>query len=183
MKALLLIVGWLGCGLLLCAREHFTGVRRPAWERVLALVFWPFFLVGGSAPAAPADAAPIARLRAALAPDDPAQGLVSELAAALRRQQERVARLDGALAAAGDTGGPQDAPLAEARTRSRQLLAAARAREGEALGEALAAIEEAATRLWLLREGGERGEVEALLGGLAARLRAGEEVEGRASQG
>ena len=183
MHTVLVLSAWLVLGLVIALRGP-----RPAWERALALLFWPFFLMGELSLAPPAAAVPptspsvdpgsLVRLRAALGEGDPAQALVADLGRALAAHQARVDRLEAALAA---VGGPstEDPALDRARARSRALLAQARDAERQALGEALAAIEEAATRLWLLRAGAERGEVEALLAGLAARLRAGAEVEGR----
>lgn len=179
----MLLSAWLVVGLAVGLRG-----RRSAWERALAVCFWPFFLVvpagldPAAAGAAPADArAPLARLRAALAPDDPAHAVIDRLAAALDRQQARLSRLEAAAAGAGPVAGDEPA-LAQARQRSRALLFQARDRERAALGGALAAVEEAATRLWLLRERGEPAEVEALLRGLVARLDAGVEVEGLRGQ-
>lgn len=181
----MLLSAWLAVGLAVGLRG-----RRSAWERVLAVCFWPFFLVApvgpdpaaGSAGPTTASAAPLARLRAALAPGDPAHAVVDRLASALDRQGARLARLEVAAAGAGPVPGDEPA-LAEARLRSRDLLVQARDRERAALGVALAAVEEAATRLWLLRERGEPAEVEALLRGLVARLDAGVEVEGLGPRG
>ncbi len=178
MRAALVVGGWLAVGVIVGLRG-----RRPAWERVLVVAFWPLFLFA-SAGQGPVD--PVVRLRAALAEADPAAPLVDELAAAIARLHGRVARLDAALVAVqAEVDG--DPALREARLRSRALLLAARGCERAALDDARAAIEEAATQLWLLREAGESGEVDALLAGLAARLRASEEVarsaEGAAAGG
>lgn len=172
MKAWMLLSGWLVVGLAVGLR----GQRAP-WERVLAVAFWPFFLVAPASGSAGSD--PVSRLRAALGEDDPALAMVSRLTQALARQQARLARLEAAVARAGP-GAQDDPALALARQRSRELLVTARDRERATLSEALAAVEEAATRLWLLRERGEPAEVEALLRGLAARIDASAEVEGGA---
>lgn len=167
----MLLCAWLAVGLAVGLR----GQRAP-WERALAVAFWPFFLLvpaGGGV----LQAGSVERLRAALAPDDPAQALVDNLERALRRQQARVARLEEAVGRAGEVEG--DGPeLVAARRRSLALLVAARDRERAAVGAALAAVEETSTRLWLLRERGEPAEVDALLRGLAARLDADLEVDG-----
>jgi len=197
MRAWMLLLAWASVGLLVSLR----GGPRPAWERALAVAFWPFFLpvalagTGGEGvdpgvdsgvdrPASASGQGPVACLRLALAPDDPAQALVERLAAALDTLQARVFRLEQAVteAEAGSSRagepslGAGAAVLAAARDRSRALLVQALEQERKALGEALAAIEEVATRMWLLREAGQPAEVEALLRALAARLDAGVEV-------
>ena len=63
------------------------------------------------------------------------------------------------------------------RAASRVMLQSALDRVRVERQSAIAAVEEAATRLLLAREDGERGEVQALLMALRARLVAGEEVE------
>lgn len=121
-------------------------------ERGLAVLFWPFFL--GARPTT----SPLERLRAALGPGDPAQVIVAELAGALTRMEARLQRIE--IARAGVVG-PSLRLLDEAAAR----LRADRAR-------LLASADEVATRLALLPDDRERGEVEALLRDLHARLSA-----------
>ncbi|MCB9780891.1 MAG: hypothetical protein H6742_20145 [Alphaproteobacteria bacterium] len=184
MDALLLLMAWTAAGVVVATRG-----ARPAWERVLAVAFWPFFLAASLAPAAetapvatePPSPSPVQRLRQALPAGDPALATVAALDRALSAQQARLSRLDRALAELVD--GPDagvDAALDAARGQSRALLSAARERERAALSEALAAVELTATRLWLLRETGEQQAMGALLDELAARLGAAEEVDAAA---
>lgn len=146
MKAALLLALWVGVGL-------WVARSRPAAERPMAVLFWPFFL-GHQ----PAGSDPLTRLRQALGPSDPAQALVAELSAALARLDERIARVQAA--AAGVTPG---AP-------STRLLREAEARLREDRGRLLAAADEAATRLAIGVDPSERAEVEALLRDLQRRL-------------
>lgn len=156
MKAALLLAGWMVVGLVVARRRS-----GPPMERALSALFWPFFL--GDRPTQ----SPLDRLRAALAPGDPARGLVAELEAALQRLAVRQARIETALAELGtDPSGP-----------SRRLLEEALARLVVERSATLAAVDEAAARLTLLDHAQERGEVEALLRHLRGRLVAGEEVE------
>lgn len=149
MKATLLLLAWIGAGLLV-ARSL------DGRERALAVLFWPFFL--GARPSA----SPLELLRAALGSGDPAQVLVAELAAALTRLDARIARV--ALARGGTAGG------------SARLLDEAEARLKSDRARLLAAVDEAATRLALLPDHRERGEVEALLRDLHGRMLAEGEV-------
>jgi hypothetical protein len=170
-KALIFVGLWLGVG-------AFVSLRRPAppAERVLAALFWPLFLLSPTGPAAAPRAdepAPLRRLRAALGPADPAAAVVGELAAALARVDARAARLAAALAELGpDDGGA----IGQARARSRELLDRSRQAAERERDEALAAIEEAATRLLVASEDGERADVAGLLRSLRARLDASREL-------
>lgn len=152
MKAALLLGLWLAIGLAVAGRD-----RRPPIERALAVLFWPFFLGRVDR------AGPLERLAEALGPGDAAAALVASLAAAFARLEARLRRVDDALARTDND-------------RSRQLLLAARDRLRAELHEARAAVDEAATRLTLMAEDHERGEIEALLRALSSRLMAGEEL-------
>lgn len=169
MKALLFGVAWVGVGAVLATRRRGAG----AAELLLMVAFWPLFLGGGAD--APASVDPMDRLRRTLGPGDVAEGLLRDLGAALLRLAERQERVEGALRelATADLRGP----AGEARAASRVMLQSALDRVRIERQSAIAAVEEAATRLLLAREEGERGEVEALLMALRARLVAGEEVE------
>lgn len=153
MKAWLWVGGWLLIGAAVAAR----GQRTPA-ERALVAMFWPFFLFS------PAQArGPLERLRSALPADDPAATLVDQLAVAIADQRARLQR------------------LAIARTetdvlRSREQLEAALRREQQLLADSLAAIEDAATHLWLMRDAGRPVEIRSLLQGLADRIAASREI-------
>lgn len=168
MKAAVFVVVWLALGVAVAARTP-----RPSWERALCAAFWPFFLAADLA--GTTVLGPVDRLRAALAPDDPAQRLVADLAAAIARQVARVDRLEHAVAGTQAGSGSAGA-LEAARGTSRDLLVSALARERTALADTLAAVEVTATRLWLLRESGDRDEIDRLVADLASRLQAGEEV-------
>ena len=157
MRAALLLLGWALVGVWVAR----TGPRTPV-EYFLALLFWPFFL--GRKP----EPGPIDRLKQALEPGDPAQELVAELEAAMKRLQARLSRIEKAIAALGP--GSPEGP-------SRRLLLEARARLRAELETVMAAIDEAAARLYLMQDAGDRSEVEALLRALRARLHAGEEAE------
>ncbi len=150
MKALLLLAVWLAAGLMV-ARSL------DGRERALAVLFWPFFL--GAKPTS----SPLMRLEQALGPGDPAQVLVGELTAALTRLDVRIARIQAARA--GSTGS------------SSRLLDEAEARLRADRGRLLSAADEAATRLALLPDHRERGEVEALLRDLHGRMVADAEPE------
>lgn len=153
MKAALLLAAWLAVGLYIATR----GGRRACGGGAMVLLFWPFFL--GQRPAM----MPMDRLRGALAPFDPALPLVAELDTAVRRLSARLARVEAALAEA--ESGPSRALLAEAQQRLAADLAAT-----------LAAVDEAAARLTVLQDEGERAEVESALRALQGRLAAGEEL-------
>lgn len=152
MKALALLGLWLAAGAVVS-----RGL--PAGERVMATLFWPFFL--GHRPAA---ADPLTRLRQALGPSDPAQALVAELSAALARLDARIARV-----AAASVGVDPGAPSA-------RVLREASAKLSEDRGRLIAAADEAATRLAIGVDPSERAEVEALLRDLQRRLSAEEAV-------
>lgn len=152
MKAAALLALWLVAGFAVAGRD-----RRPPVERALAVLFWPFFLGRVDR------AGPLERLAAALGPGDAASALVASLGRALARLEARLRRIDDALARTDSQ-------------RSRQLLVEARDRSRAELVEARAAIDEAATRLTLMAEDQERGDIEALLRALSSRLMAGEEI-------
>ncbi len=156
MTAALGLVGWLLVGGFVASRGE-----REAWERALAFFFWPFFLV--PAPQPPGGGGPLVRLRDALPPDDPAVGVMDQLEQAVAAQQGRLDRLTHALQ-------QTDVP------RSRERIAEALEREQQGLSAGLAAIEDAATHLWLMREQGRPAEIGRLLQGLADRISAGEEI-------
>ncbi len=143
MKPALLLLGWLAVGV-------WVARGLDGRERALAVLFWPFFL--GARPTT----SPLERLQAALGPGDPAQVLVAELNLALARLDARVERI--VLARAG------------ARGASSRLLDEAEARLRADRDRLLQAVDEAATRLALLPDARERGEVEALLRDLHARM-------------
>jgi hypothetical protein len=168
-KALIFGLCWVGVGAALASR------RRPGEgpaELALAVLFWPLFLAQGGGGPAPAD--PMDRLRRALGPGDAAAGLLGELEEALRRLAARQARVEAALR---ELRGAGEGPGTEVRRASEAMLRGALERVRAERHAALAAVEEAATRLLLAGEDGDRGEVEHLLQALRARLVAGEEVE------
>lgn len=163
MKAALLLAAWLAAG----AFVAFRGPRAPG-ERLLALLFWPFFL---GAPPAPAEPASLARLRRALGDGDAAADVVAELRSALDRLSARRARVAEELAGLGEGDGGDGA-----RARSRELLTQALAAVERERARVEAAVEETATRLVLARDSGADDQVDALLGALRSRLSAAEEV-------
>ncbi len=178
MRAALFGLLWLLPGVWLALR----GRTRPAAERVLILVFWPFFLgAEGPVEAAPPSwtcpEGPLGRLHQALGGDHAATGVVVELQRAVARLEDRLSRLDAALGqlASGEQGEVSEA-LRAARSRSADLLEHARARCRGELDAALAAVEETATRLVIARETGSSTEVRGLLDSLRSRLHAAEEV-------
>ena len=174
MKAWLFLALWLAVGLWL-ARQ---GERSPA-ERALALFFWPFFL--GQGDEEPPPPSPLERLRTALGERDLAgQAIAEELERALDRLRAKLARVEGALAELPREG---EGAVAQARAASRKLLESARQRHRRDLDAALAAMEEAATRLHLAQDASERGAVDALLRSLKDRLLAEEEVGATGVQG
>lgn len=176
MKAVLFGALWLAPGLVLALRR----VERPALERGLSLLFWPFFLFTGE-PAVPRAArtptGPLGRLHRALGGDAGATAVVRELQQAISRLEERLARVESALSELEHAGAaPEEGSLAEARRRSASLLRDARDACRTELEAALAAVEETATRLVIARETGSSDEVGELLEALRGRLQAAEEV-------
>ena len=179
MKALLFGALWLGPGVVVALR---ASSRHPV-ERLLCLLFWPFFLFDtDEAPqpaAGPVPRGPLARLHRALGGDDAASSVVLELQQAVARLEERLQRMDAALGELGPEAGaalPEADPLADARARSTSLLQEARTTCKSELDAALAAVEETATRLVIARETGSSAEVRELLASLRGRLQAAEEV-------
>lgn len=176
MKAALLLGGWLMVGAWVAFRS-----QRPPGERALALLFWPFFLQGMPGAAAPAPVEPsLARLRRALGEGDAADDVVAELSRALQRLRGRRDRLQAELDGLGEAA---VGPVADARSRSRGLLAAARGRLEVELARAEGAVEETATRLVLAGEAGATADVEPLLEALRSRLSAAEELDPTVSSG
>ena len=148
MKATLLLGLWVVAGLLVA-----RGL--DGRERGLAVLFWPFFL--GARPTT----SPLQRLQVALGPGDLAQVIVADLALALTRMDARIERIELARAGAeGPSVRLLDQALERIQADRRRLLASA---------------DEAATRLALMPEARERGEVEALLRDLHARINAEDE--------
>ncbi|MFT4975284.1 MAG: DNA anti-recombination protein RmuC [Myxococcota bacterium] len=161
MKAWLFGIAWVSVGAWLAWRAS-----RPRSEQAMMVLFWPLFL-GSSVPHA---ADPLARLRAALGEDT---ALLSELREALSSLTRRAARIDAELAGLLCEG---EGEVAKARQRSRQLLIEARTKLRQQHQQALAAIEETATRLMLARESGDVSQIEAVLGELRSTMLAVEEV-------
>lgn len=176
MKALLFGALWLAPGLLLALRR----AERPLGERVLSLLFWPFFLFTGDAAPPSQQAAPtgpLGRLHRALGADAGATAVVRELQQAISRLEGRLARVEAALAEVeAPLPSEESGSLAEARRRSATLLRETRGACLVELEAALAAVEETATRLVIVRERGSSDEVGALLEALRGRLQAAEEV-------
>jgi hypothetical protein len=170
MKAWLVLSIWLLLGLA-------VGLRRggPPWERLLAVVFWPFFLVAdSSSPLAAGD--PLARLRRALGADEQAAPWLLHLERALAAHSARVRRLEEEVAGLlAERGG--EAALVEARARSLETIEQALRRERESRAEAQARIEESATRLLLIHEGGRLEAVRPRLDELIGLLEARAEVD------
>ena len=174
MKAWLFLALWLAVGFWV-ARQ----AGRSSTERALALLFWPFFL--GQGDDDPLPPSPLDRLRTALGERDLAgQAIAEELERALDRLRARLARVEGSLAELPREG---RGAVAQARDASRKLLESAREHHRRDLDAALAAMEEAATRLYLAQDASERGAVDALLRSLKDRLLAEEEVGATGAQG
>ncbi len=171
MKAWLFVTGWVAVGAFLAFRP---GSGRRGAEAALVLLFWPFFLAQAPPRAGARAVDPLVRLRSALGEDPGAQVVADELECALDGVRDRLARVDRALTEISSDG---DGAVGEARATSRLLLEEAQQRSRAELDEALAAIEEAATRLVLARESREAGQVDAILTTLRDRLLAVEEVE------
>jgi len=178
-KALVFGLLWVSVGVVVAAR---VGASRG--ERVLVLLFWPFFLVGGEEPEPELrrGRGPLSRLRQALGGEDAAEAVVGELERAVERLERRLSRVDAAHAELDAAVGPGgDSDLARARRRSMTMLEEARERCRQELDAALAAVEETATRLVVAQETGSSVEVRGLLESLRSRLRAAEEVAGVAT--
>ncbi len=162
MKALLLLGLWIGAGM------WFARLRTDPVERVMATLFWPFYVGAPNALERPDH---LTRLAAALGPGLATDGLLSEVDAALRRVIARRQRVTAALEALGPIDGAD-----EVRQASRRLLEEAQARIDAQLAAAHAAIADTATRLVLARDGDDPAELESLMSALRARLLASEEV-------
>ncbi len=185
MKAWLPLSAWLLLGLA-------VGLRRsaPPWERLLAVVFWPFFLMAESSSASsPASSSPsspssstlsasasLSRLRRAMGPDEHVGPFIQRLERALAAHASRVARLEEEISGlqAQRGGAPV---LVEARARSLESIEQALRQERESLAGAEALIEESATRLLLVHEGGRLAAVGPLMDELVGLLEARAEVE------
>lgn len=170
MKAWLFLSIWLGVGLM-------VGLRRsaPPWERLLAVLFWPFFLVGEGGPP-PAEGDPLDRLRRALGDDEQAGLLLVRLERAMALQTDRIRRLERELLSLRQVRGGEPA-LVESRARSMAAVEGALAAERRAWAQTLARIDEQATRLVLLAEEGRQAAVGALIADLVGLLEARSEVE------
>lgn len=179
MKAGLLLAAWVLVGLV-------VGWRRaaPAWERALAVLFWPFFIAGsfvGEEPPPPAariDGAPDLAPLVALLPDAPlALELAGRLESALALRQVRVRRLREAHSRLLGTPAPAEGPRGEARQRSLQALGRAIDEESALIERVQAQVEELCTRLLLQPEGRVVG-VEEVLRDLRGLVEAQGEVAG-----
>lgn len=171
MKALIFGAIWLCIGTVVAFRDP-----RPWAERLLAALFWPFFIISTPPPVGPPTHAPLERLRQAMGEGDAAEALLGELERTVARLRARVERLS--QAAEKVAGGPsEDSAMGRARGDSERLLQEARAKARLELEAALVAIDDAATRLVIAREAGQPGEVAALLAALRQRLLAEAEVD------
>lgn len=170
MRAWVALSIWVALGLA-------VGLRRaaPPWERLLAVMFWPFFLMVDSATPQPASD-PLSRLRRAMGPDDQGSPLIQRLERALAAHTSRVARLELEVAGLLSQRGGELA-LIEARARSLETIELALRRERESWAGAQARIEESATRLLLVHEEGRLAAVRPLMDELVGLLEARAEVE------
>ena len=98
MKELIFGLIWVAPGVFLAA----TRSRRPVAERVLSLLFWPFFVAMGEERAGEGSwappAGPLSRLHQALGADDSATTVVLDLHQAVGRLEARLDRMTRALA-------------------------------------------------------------------------------------
>ena len=154
MKALLLLGAWVGLGCAVAFRRPL-----PAIDRLLAVLFWPFFL--GGEPVAP-PASPVAQLARVLASDPTTAALARSLLAEEARLTESLDRLQ---AAATDATG-----------RSAGLLDAARGQAAAALIRLRDLADEAHARLVVAAE--LQGGAPDVLADLRAHLAALDEVGG-----
>lgn len=153
MKALVFVAAWVGLGAVVAFRRPMSPV-----DRALALLFWPFFLAGE----APAPDSPVGRLAARLDADPATQ----PLAAALRREEARLAAATRRLAAARAEG---------AGARSAAVLDAALAAAQADLDRLRELADVAGARL--LVAAARSGGADAVLADLRAHLAALDEVE------
>lgn len=154
MKALLLLGVWMGLGCAVAFRRPL-----PALDRVLAVLFWPFFLGGEPAPV---PASPVAQLARVLAPEPTTAGLARSLLAEEARLTDSIARLEAA--ASGATG------------RSAGVLDAAQGQAVAALARLRDLADEAHARL--LVAAAQQGGAPDVLADLRAHVSALDEVGG-----